>query len=86
MHSCIHIYINCNFCTIGTERQDTLNALENIRNEIEDEDLKLKKQKEENCRRRHNYVPMGVVLMRLLASKGELFICSYVYVFMWVYM
>lgn len=65
-----HIYTGNDTPVLIEQRESTVNALENVRNEIEDEDLKFKKQKEENIRRRHNYVPMGVVLMRQLAAKG----------------
>ena len=54
------------------QRGSTLLALENLKGELEDENIKLKKQKEENVRRRHNYVPMAIALLRQLARKREL--------------
>jgi len=40
--------------------------------ELNAEEDKHKRWKEENIRRRHNYVPFVVQLLRILASKGEL--------------
>nr|CAG4638607.1 EOG090X0A33 [Cyclestheria hislopi] len=39
---------------------------------IEDEELKRKRQKVENIRRKHNYLPLIVELLRMLAQKGQL--------------
>lgn len=78
-----NIYISIYVCIIGftvaadenalsEQRESTISALENIRNEIEDELIKLKKQKEENVRRRHNYIPLAITLLRQLAAKRKL--------------
>jgi len=39
---------------------------------IEDEDAKMKKYKVENARRRHNYMPFIVELLKVLAKEGKL--------------
>lgn len=38
----------------------------------EDEDAKRKRQKVENVRRKHNYLPLIVQLLRMLGEKGQL--------------
>ena len=57
---------------IAQQRGSTLAALESLKGELEDEFTKLRKQKEENVRRRHNYVPMAIALLRQLAGKRKL--------------
>ena len=39
---------------------------------IEDEEVKRKRQKAENVRRKHNYLPLIVELLQMLAEKGQL--------------
>ena len=55
-----------------SQRENTLLELESLRGELADENQKLKKQAEENVRRKHNYVPLAIALMRHLAAKGKL--------------
>ena len=38
----------------------------------EDEEMKRKRQKIENIRRKHNYLPLIVQLLRMLGEKGQL--------------
>lgn len=40
--------------------------------ELEEEQRKLKKQSEENIRRKHNYLPLISRLVEILATKGHL--------------
>ena len=42
------------------------------KNIIEAEETKIKSWKEENIRRKHNYIPFIVKLLETLASKGKL--------------
>ena len=57
---------------IAEQRGATIAALDNLKVELDIENEKLRRQKEENVRRRHNYIPMAVSLLRHLAAKGEL--------------
>lgn len=57
---------------IAEQRIITLSAIENLKEELRDEFIKLRKQKEENVRRRHNYIPMAITLLRELAGKRKL--------------
>lgn len=58
--------------TLVEQRTTTLSTIENLKEELQDEFIKLRKQKEENVRRRHNYIPMAMALLRGLAEKGKL--------------
>jgi len=55
-----------------SQRESTLLELETLRGELADETHKLKKQAEENVRRKHNYVPLAIALIRHLAARGKL--------------
>ena len=57
---------------LEVQRETTLFAIENLRTELADEALKLKRQAAENVRRRHNYVPFAITIMRHLAAQGKL--------------
>lgn len=57
---------------LETQRETTLIELESLRGELADETEKLKKQADENVRRKHNYVPLAIALIRLLAQTGKL--------------
>jgi len=46
--------------------------IEEIKDSIAVEDAKFKSWKEENVRRRHNYVPLVYNLLKVLAEKGKL--------------
>ena len=45
--------------------------LDGLQSDLADERLRLQKQKEENVRRRHNFCPMIVSLLKALAAKGN---------------
>ena len=57
---------------LAEQRTSTLSMIENLKEELQDELIKLRKHKEENVRRRHNYIPMAMALLRGLAVKGKL--------------
>jgi hypothetical protein len=57
---------------LEAQRELVVVELENLGSNLEDEAIKLRKQKEENVRRRHNYVPMAITLLRHLAAKNKL--------------
>ena len=57
---------------VAEQRGATIAALDNLKVELDIEKEKLRRQKEENVRRRHNYIPMAVSLLRHLAAKGQL--------------
>jgi ubiquitin carboxyl-terminal hydrolase L5 len=57
---------------LAEQRGATIAALDNLKVELDIENEKLRRQKEENVRRRHNYIPMAVSLLRHLAAKGKL--------------
>jgi ubiquitin carboxyl-terminal hydrolase L5 len=46
--------------------------IENARNTIMEENLKMEKYKLENQRRQHNYIPMIFELLKILGEKNEL--------------
>ena len=43
------------------QRTTTLSKIENLKEELQDEFIKLRKQKEENVRRRHNYLSQPIL-------------------------
>jgi ubiquitin carboxyl-terminal hydrolase L5 len=51
---------------------DNAETLERLRGELAHEMVKEERQRTENVRRRHNYIPLAVTLMRALARKGSL--------------
>jgi len=51
---------------------DTQNEVQRLLMLCEDEESKRKRQKVENVRRKHNYLPMIVQLLRMLGEKGQL--------------
>lgn len=57
---------------LAEQRSATIAALDTVKADLEDEIRKLVMQREENVRRRHNYVPMAVALVRQLAGKSKL--------------
>jgi Ubiquitin carboxyl-terminal hydrolases len=58
--------------SLVAERESALAEMESIRSELADETLKLKRQAEENVRRKHNYVPLAMALLKHLAKRGKL--------------
>jgi Ubiquitin carboxyl-terminal hydrolases len=58
--------------SLVAERESALAEMESIRSELADETLKLKRQAEENIRRKHNYVPLAMALLKHLAKRGKL--------------
>jgi len=53
-------------------RESILGTIETLRMELLDENTKTAKQREENVRRRHNYLPMIIDLLKGLSKKGAL--------------
>lgn len=51
---------------------DGTEELQLLERKLEDEEARFKKSKEENIRRRHNYVPFIINMLQVLAKKGEL--------------
>lgn len=47
-------------------------TIESLHNSLEDEAAKQESQRKENVRRRHNYIPFAIHLLRALSSKGKL--------------
>lgn len=54
------------------QRETAIAEIESIRSDLADEALKLKRQTEENIRRKHNYVPLAIALLKHLAAEGKL--------------
>lgn len=50
----------------------TSNSILELTSELEEEQRKLKRQSEENVRRKHNYLPLISRLVEVLATKGLL--------------
>ena len=57
---------------LADQRGVTIAALDFLAVRLEEHTKKLDRQKMENVRRRHNYVPMAIVLLRELAKAGQL--------------
>lgn len=53
---------------LAKQRDATITALAYLTLQLEEQAKKLDRQKMENVRRRHNYVPMAIVLLRELAK------------------
>jgi ubiquitin carboxyl-terminal hydrolase L5 len=51
---------------------DMQNEIQRLLMLIDDEETKRQRQKVENVRRKHNYLPLIVELLRMLAQKGQL--------------
>jgi ubiquitin carboxyl-terminal hydrolase L5 len=51
---------------------DMQNEIQRLLMLIDDEEAKRQRQKVENVRRKHNYLPLIVELLRMLAQKGQL--------------
>ena len=56
----------------GADNADPATELENLRNKLAMEEEKFKSWREENIRRRHNYVPFIMNLLQGLGEKGHL--------------
>ena len=52
----------------GTTAATLRSKLDGLQSELEDEQCRLRKQKEENIRRRHNFCPFIIALLRALAT------------------
>ena len=51
---------------------DMQNEIQRLLMLVDDEETKRQRQKVENVRRKHNYLPLIVELLRMLAQKGQL--------------
>lgn len=58
--------------TLSPITPDAQNEIQRLLMLCEDEDVKRKRQKIENVRRKHNYLPLIVQLLRMLGEKGQL--------------
>lgn len=58
--------------TPSDQDERALTELERLRYEYSEELMRLEKRRVENVRRRHNYIPLAITLIRALAAKGKL--------------
>lgn len=58
--------------TVIQQRDQVSHTLLSLSSELEEEQKKIKRQGEENLRRKHNYLPFITKLVEILAEKGHL--------------
>uniref|UniRef100_A0A6M2DXE4 Ubiquitin carboxyl-terminal hydrolase n=1 Tax=Xenopsylla cheopis TaxID=163159 RepID=A0A6M2DXE4_XENCH len=56
----------------GMETDDVQSEITRLKMLIEEEDAKIKRYQMENIRRKHNYLPLIIELLKMLASDGQL--------------
>lgn len=54
------------------ESEETAQEIYNLQVLISEEEEKMKRYRKENVRRRHNYIPFIVELLKILAKEGKL--------------
>uniref|UniRef100_A0A914DZH2 Ubiquitin carboxyl-terminal hydrolase n=1 Tax=Acrobeloides nanus TaxID=290746 RepID=A0A914DZH2_9BILA len=56
----------------GMDSDDVAQEVYNLQSMIHDEEEKMKRYRKENVRRRHNYIPFIVEMLKILAKEGKL--------------
>ena len=68
----LDLSVTSNIVMDNDQRIELVDLIGRLKLELSDEYIKINKQKQENIRRRHNYVPFIVELLKGMAKKGAL--------------